>query len=130
MQRLLQITLMTTGIIAAVCAAGCQEGEARADATSKGDTKSSEAKKERIEADESVKPTKVKNVKTLALTPSTLTEHVVANGTTEAFRDVTYSAEVPGRIEHLPVKLGDRIRKGQVLARIDFATLKPGQEHL
>jgi membrane fusion protein (multidrug efflux system) len=113
------------GIIVAFGTAGCREKEARADASSKGAPQPLEKNKERVETNAGVKPT---NVKTLTLFATTLTEHIVANGTTQAIRDVTYSAEVPGRIEHLPVKLGDRIRKGQVLARIDFATLKAQAE--
>lgn len=67
---------------------------------------------------------RVSNVKVVQLVPSSLTEYTVAHGVTQAIRDVTYSAEIPGKIEYLSAELGDRIRIGQVLARIDFQTLK------
>jgi membrane fusion protein (multidrug efflux system) len=130
MKRLWNIFLVSAGIIAAVAFTGCREGEAHAEASPKesprglGDNAGSSQKSG---ASSGYKATST-NVKTVALAPTTLTEYIVANGTTKALRDVTYSAEVPGRIEFLPVDLGDRIRKGQVLARIDFATLEAQAE--
>lgn len=64
------------------------------------------------------------NVKVAPLGTSTLTEYVVARGVTQALHEVTYSAEIPGKLEYLSADLGDRIRIGQLLARIDFQTLK------
>jgi membrane fusion protein (multidrug efflux system) len=39
-------------------------------------------------------------------------------------RRATLAAEVPGRIEELRVELGDRVRRGQVLVRIDTRDLR------
>lgn len=39
-------------------------------------------------------------------------------------RRATLAAEVPGRVEELKVELGERVRKGQTLARIDTRTLR------
>ncbi|MDJ0764518.1 MAG: efflux RND transporter periplasmic adaptor subunit [Myxococcota bacterium] len=64
------------------------------------------------------------NIKTEIAATAELTEYVSVNGTAEAMTDVTFSAEIPGRIEYLGPKLGQRVRKGQVLARIDFRTLQ------
>jgi membrane fusion protein (multidrug efflux system) len=64
------------------------------------------------------------NVKVERIAPTSLTEHVVARGVTRPVRKVTYSAEIAGRLEYLSADLGDRIRQGQTLARIDFQTLK------
>jgi len=50
-----------------------------------------------------------------------LSERIVLRGTVLPARDVTFSAEMPGRVEALTVDHGDRVRKGQVLARIDYA---------
>lgn len=42
-----------------------------------------------------------------------------ANGVIEAIRSSTLAAQTPGRIVELRVNAGDRVTKGQVLARID-----------
>jgi membrane fusion protein (multidrug efflux system) len=111
---------------------GCREGEAQAqgaEATSeKGEGKEVGKKKGAAKAHTDEVSAKTANVKVVKLEPSSLTEFIVANGTTRAIRDVTYSAEVAGKIEALPIKLGDRIRRGRLLARIDFQTLKAQAE--
>ncbi len=97
----------------------CREGEARAEANvaeKAGSTKTASAA--------TVQKVKPLNVKIETLKPDELTESIVGNGTTKALREVTYSAEIPGKIEYLAADLGDRVRRGQVLARIDFKTLK------
>jgi len=54
-----------------------------------------------------------------------LFEHFVeANGTVEAEMDVDVSPESAGIIEAILVKEGDRVSKGQVLARLNGETLK------
>ncbi len=63
-------------------------------------------------------------VRTLVVTTSSLNEVVTATGTAAPKTDVTFSAEVPGRIEYLGAELGGRVKRGQVLARVDFRTLK------
>ncbi len=67
------------------------------------------------------------NIRTETITTATLTEYVSVNGTTAARTDVTYSAEMPGRIEYLGPALGQPVRPGQLLAKIDFQTLKAQQ---
>lgn len=47
---------------------------------------------------------------------------------TVADSDLTYSAEVPGTVESLRLKPGQRVRRGQVLARIDYLSLKARAE--
>lgn len=64
------------------------------------------------------------NVRVAPLGTSTLTEYIVARGITQPLHQVTYSAEIPGKLEYLSADLGDRIHAGQLLARIDFQTLK------
>ncbi len=68
--------------------------------------------------------TKPVNVKTAKAATERLTEFVTARGVTSAKTDVTFSAEMPGRIEYIGPDLGQRVRKGQVLARIDYQTLQ------
>ncbi len=128
LSRLLSTLLIIVFAVGVIVSAGCREGEAHAEASPDKAPRSDSAESGDKGKKGKAAPVNQKNVKTVTLEPSTLTEFIVANGTTKAVRDVTYSAEVPGRIEYLPVDLGDRIRKGQVLARIDFATLKAQAE--
>lgn len=64
------------------------------------------------------------HVETEVLQSSTLTEYVTVTGTAEAAKDVTFSAEIPGRVEYLGPKLGGRVTKGRLLAKIDYRTLQ------
>lgn len=64
------------------------------------------------------------NVKAEPVTTSTLVESIRLLGTTEAEKDVTFSAEAAGRLEYLAVDLGDKVRRGQLIARIDYEMLK------
>lgn len=96
----------------------CTEGEARAEEPPKVER----AKENPVGA--KIASEKAANVRVQALEPSKLVEYVIANGITEANRKVTYSAEIPGRIEYLRGDVGDRVRKGKLLVRIDYQTLK------
>ncbi len=68
------------------------------------------------------------NVRTVAAELSSMTEQVTVRGQTLAERDVVYSAEVAGRLEALKVDLGDAVKKGQVLARVDYQMLNARAE--
>src|SRR3569623_551980 len=46
-------------------------------------------------------------------------EAYVAEGVVEAVRETTLAVEVQGRITDIRVQAGDRVKAGQVLARID-----------
>jgi len=52
---------------------------------------------------------------------------VSASGEIKPKRYVNISANVSGRIEHLLIKEGERVRKGQVLARIDSTRIAAGE---
>jgi len=54
--------------------------------------------------------------------PRDLPQTVAVEGTVEAVKQATLGAQVAGRIVELGVKAGDRVRAGQVLARIDART--------
>lgn len=56
---------------------------------------------------------------TVAVTRGDIQQTVLASGTLEANSVVSVGAEVSGRIESLAVKLGDKVRKGDLIARID-----------
>ena len=46
-------------------------------------------------------------------------DNYVAEGLVEAVHQSVIAAQVPGRITELAIKAGDRVKKGQILARID-----------
>ncbi len=64
------------------------------------------------------------NVKVAPVALSSLTETLEGMGTTLADKDIRFSAETAGRLEYLAADLGDHVKKGQVLARIDYQMLK------
>lgn len=64
------------------------------------------------------------NVKVEPVKLNDVTDRISLVGETAADAEVTYSAEVPGQVELLGVRLGQRVRAGQVLARIDYTSLK------
>lgn len=104
-------------------AVGCAESEAQASAISKTAPEGSAATG--TAASEPPLPVaKAANVQVTLLTPSTVVEIASANGVALAVSDIVYSAELAGKIEYLPVEIGDRVRKGQVLARVDFRSLR------
>ncbi len=64
------------------------------------------------------------NVKVEKVVTSSLTDNIKVSAETIADKDVTFSAELSGRVEYLSADLGDRVKKGQVLARIDYEMQK------
>lgn len=49
-----------------------------------------------------------------------LTESIILRGTVQPVTDVTVSAEAAGRIESLSIEEGEPIKRGQVIARVDY----------
>jgi macrolide-specific efflux system membrane fusion protein len=47
---------------------------------------------------------------------------VLASGTVKAYKQVSVGAQVSGQIKSLKVALGDRVKKGQLVAEIDSLT--------
>ncbi len=64
-------------------------------------------------------------VEVFAVAPSSIVATVAVSGTVAARDDVPVSAEASGRVEEVPVKVGDRVKEDQVLVRLDdeLATL-------
>lgn len=50
--------------------------------------------------------------------------HFLTDATVEAVRDARIASQVPGRIVALPVRAGDRVQAGQVLAQIDPSVIQ------
>jgi HlyD family secretion protein len=63
-------------------------------------------------------------VQTQKVTRQDLVSTVTASGEVKPRRYVNVSSNVSGRITHLLVKEGERVKRGQVLARIDSARLE------
>lgn len=59
---------------------------------------------------------------TAAVTRADLEQSVLASGTIEAFKLVSVGAQASGQIKALHVKLGDTVKKGQLIAEIDSLT--------
>ncbi|MBS1210504.1 MAG: efflux transporter periplasmic adaptor subunit [Proteobacteria bacterium] len=53
---------------------------------------------------------------------SDLEDAVLATGTIQAFKQVSVGAQVSGQIKSLKVKLGDRVKAGELIAEIDSLT--------
>jgi membrane fusion protein (multidrug efflux system) len=64
------------------------------------------------------------NVKVRPLRATTLQEHLQVTGVTAADADIVYSAQIAGEVEVVGVDVGDRVRRGQLLARIDYRSLR------
>lgn len=119
--RNLNLSIVILLCFALFALSACGENEARAESS----TRNSERVTTVKETSTLQRPA---NVKIMKLKSSSLKEYIVAYGTTKPIRDVTYSAEVPGRIEALAVDLGDRIARGRIIARIDYRTLQAQAE--
>jgi len=108
-------------ILPAMACQGCREKSAEA-ATLPPDTTPDGRKAE--PADDRHAGLDVCNVKVMTLTEGSLTESVIAHGVTTAQHHIVYSAGMPGRIETMAFEPGDDVRRGAILARVDFRALK------
>ncbi|MGC4080269.1 MAG: efflux RND transporter periplasmic adaptor subunit [Rubrivivax sp.] len=59
---------------------------------------------------------------TAPVTRADLQDTVLANGTLQAFKQVSVGAQVSGQVKSLKVALGDDVKKGQLVAEIDSMT--------
>ncbi len=101
MKKLLALALLA-GAIGCSAAAGDSDSEAAID---------------------SVMGFKVVNVGVTTVEPTTFTDFIRITGEVEAYSDVTVSAQEIGVITRFLVAKGDRVRRGQVIARIDSEVL-------
>ncbi len=128
MKRYINLIVFLVLSMTSLALTGCNEKEAHAE-TSKTTSNKSNKKAADIATDSDSKSMQRPiNVKIEKLESSSLTEYLVANGITRASRELTYSAEIPGRIEALGVDIGDKVFKGRILARIDYSTLQAQTE--
>ncbi len=63
-------------------------------------------------------------VNVVAVQPRDMAETLELSGTLEAKRQVALTPRIAGRLEEVRVELGDRVARGQVVARLDSADLE------
>lgn len=73
---------------------------------------------------------KAKLVKVEALKPGTFAHYVEIQGKVETNNNVLVSSETAGIIKNITVKVGDKVKKGQVLAELDNILVRKGIEEL
>ncbi|AXI02718.1 macrolide transporter subunit MacA [Aquirhabdus parva] len=59
---------------------------------------------------------------TAAVVTGNIEDNVLASGTLQAAQQVSVGAQVSGQVKKLSVKLGDDVKKGQLIAQIDSTT--------
>ena len=64
------------------------------------------------------------NVRVRVIAPAVVEDAILLTGRIEPLEELTVSAEASGEIEWLEVDVGDRVKEGQELARIDTARLQ------
>ncbi len=68
--------------------------------------------------------TAVRPVRYIVLEPVTQTVNQRFSGTAQAKKEAVLSFKVSGTIENIPVKIGDRVSKGDLLARLDETDIR------
>ncbi|HHU57093.1 MAG TPA: efflux RND transporter periplasmic adaptor subunit [Bacteroidales bacterium] len=74
-------------------------------------------------AEEAVEAERVENVKVTALKERTVTRELKLSTTLEGYETVNVSPSVTGTIEKIMVEVGDRVKAGQLLVRMDQTQL-------
>lgn len=108
-RRLALLLLATVAAGVAACTSAKGDAEESADAQAAGDAESL---------------IRVINVTAQFVVRSRFTDYIRVTGQVQAFTDVTLSAEESGRVSAYPVEKGRRVRRGQVVARLDDAVLR------
>ncbi len=67
---------------------------------------------------------KAVHVEIVEIKPTPIQDILILPGETEAWQDVLVSADKNGRVDWIGPREGDRIKKGELLARIDASALK------
>lgn len=120
-KTLIILMSLLSALLISIACSGSKEG--RTELSSPGDSEKANAKKGETASN---LPTANVQIETVVL--GTLSQNALANGVTAADHHVIYSAEIAGKIEYLAFDLGEEVKRGKVLARIDFKTLKAQAE--
>ncbi|MFM1878801.1 MAG: hypothetical protein RLZZ241_1667 [Bacteroidota bacterium] len=73
---------------------------------------------------------KIPLVSTLTLAPQPFIHFLELQGNVQTRQNLLLYPEMPGKLEQVFVKAGDRVQKGQILARIDDGGMSSGLEQL
>ena len=68
-------------------------------------------------------------VSIITVKPESVKDIIFLPGTTEAWQDVQVAADTAGRIEWIGPREGQRVRKGDLLIKIDVSALKAALDH-
>lgn len=121
----LRISCMAALTISLLLSIGCSGSkEGRAEVSSPSEDSSKSEKQVALASPSSSGQLNTVNVEVMTLETGKLTQSALAHGVTMADHQVVYSAEISGKIDHMGFDLGDAVKRGQTLARIDFKTLK------
>jgi membrane fusion protein, multidrug efflux system len=80
----------------------------------------------RTQEEDSREAPRVVQVSVMTAEPTSIEDILVLPGETEAWQDVRLSAEQSGVVEWIGVQEGAKVRKGDLLAKINVASLKAG----
>lgn len=69
-------------------------------------------------------------VKAMIVNPTALRDFIVVNGSTQPMEEVDISSEVSGKVSEILFSEGSRVKKGQLLVRLNDAELKAQKEKL
>jgi membrane fusion protein (multidrug efflux system) len=69
-------------------------------------------------------PERVTNVVVMSVVPSQVKDQIILPGSIEPWEDIEIAAEVPGKVEWIGPQEGERVRKGDLLIRIDSQALQ------
>jgi membrane fusion protein (multidrug efflux system) len=78
------------------------------------------------QSENGLKQPRAVKVSVVEVQPSPIRDVLILPGETEAFHDILVPADTGGRVEWIGPHEGDTVKKGQLLARIDVASLEAG----
>ena len=105
------LTIVMTVWLAAIVITGCKDQDSIAN------------------TENSANETPAVPVSVVVVNPVSLRDVIFLPGETEAWRDVKVAANAAGRIEWLGPREGHKVKKGQLLAKIEVSALKAALEH-
>ena len=105
------LTIIMTAWLAAVALSGCKDSDSIAN------------------TENNATETPAVPVSVVVVNPVLLKDVIFLPGETEAWQDVKVAANAAGRIEWLGPREGQKVKKGQLLAKIEVSALKAALEH-
>ncbi len=106
------VTALVAAAALAFAVAGCSPSDG------------SQARAEQLDSTLDTTGARIVNVEVTPVALSSFVDYIRITGEVEAMYDITVSAEEAGVIERFLVEKGSRVRRGQVIAKIDDAVLR------